>query len=270
MDSAAAVAFLQDKAKGQQVAIARYHTPSGPVWLRKALSHHSLWIYTPLRWLARFLRVRALQPVPNPGGTIAVAREAKRLQELAAAGITVPALLAKRHDALLMSDIGAEGNAQQLEHALKRCHDDQVLLDLYGRATVAIGGVHLAGQYLSQAFARNIMVREDGDIAFIDFEDDPGEVMALPLCQARDWLCFIFSTAVILAQAGQLSTGVSLLSEAVVQGDRSMQKALLQTCRRLAWMRYLPIAGLGSDGLRVVAAGQFLAALGANLQQDHF
>ncbi|MDZ4296827.1 MAG: serine/threonine protein kinase [Moraxellaceae bacterium] len=265
MDSAVAAAFLKEKAASQQVAIARYQTPSGAVWLRKALAHHSLWIYTPLRWLARFLRVRALQPVPNPGGAIAVDREAKRLRELASAGIAVPVLLAKQDDALLMTDVSMEGKSKQLEHVLKQSVDSASLLTFFTQAVTAISHAHLADQYLSQAFARNIMLTNDGNIAFIDFEDDPGEVMALPLCQARDWLCFIFSTAVILEHQNQLDGGVVTLVNAISQENYAAQKALLKVCRRLSWIRFLPIASLGSDGKRVVAAGQCLAALEVNL-----
>lgn len=268
MDSETAADFLCKNAASQQLAIARYRTESGPVWLRKALAHHSLWIYTPLRWLARFLRVRALQPVPNPGGTIAVNREAKRLRELTNAGIAVPLLLAKQEDALLMTDVSMEGKSRQLEHALKECDSAQQCVMLFTQAVKELGRVHAADQYLSQAFARNIMLTHDGSIAFIDFEDDPGEVMALPLCQARDWLCFIFSTAIILAQKNQSDVAVSTLTETISQGSYAAQKALLKVCRRLAWIRFLPIAKLGSDGLRVVAAGRCLAALAASLSAD--
>lgn len=268
MDSVTAADFLRQNAASQQVAIARYRTESGPVWLRKALAHHALWIYTPLRWLTRFLRVRALQPVPNPGGAIAVNREAKRLRELANAGIAVPVLLAKQEDALLMTDVSMEGKSRQLEHALKQSESGHQCLQLFAQAVQSLGRVHAADQYLSQAFARNIMLTNDGSIAFIDFEDDPGEVMALPLCQARDWLCFIFSTAIIMAQKNQSDVAVSTLTETISQGSYAAQKALLKVCRRLAWIRFLPIAKLGSDGLRVVAAGRCLAALAASLSAD--
>jgi hypothetical protein len=267
MDAVAAASFLRQTAASQQVAIARYRTEFGPVWLRKALPHHALWIYAPLRWLARFLRVRALQPVPNPGGTIAVNREAKRLCELASAGIAVPVLLAKQEDALLMTDVSMEGKSRQLEHALKERDSAQQCLQLFAQAVQSLGRVHAADQYLSQAFARNIMLTQNGSIAFIDFEDDPGEVMALPLCQARDWLCFIFSTAIILEQRNQSVMAVSTLTITISKGSYLAQKALLKACRRLAWIRFLPIAKLGSDGLRVVTAGRCLAALAASLSE---
>lgn len=268
MDSDVAADFLRKNSATQQLAIARYRTDFGPVWLRKALAHHSLWIYTPLRWLARFLRVRALQPVPNPGGKIAVNREAKRLRELANAGIAVPVLLAKQEDALLMTDVSMEGKSRQLEHALKECDSAQQCVMLFAQAVSELGRVHAADQYLSQAFARNIMLTHDGSIAFIDFEDDPGEVMALPLCQARDWLCFIFSTAIILAQRSQSNEALNVLIATISQESYAAQKALLKVCRRLAWIRFLPISKLGSDGLRMIAAGQCLAALATSSLAD--
>ena len=64
------------------------------------------------------------------------------------------------------------------------------------RAT-AIERVHRSGQYLSQAFARNIIVCNDSQIGFIDFEDDPGRYMPLERCQSRDYLCYLQSLEVV-------------------------------------------------------------------------
>ena len=55
--------------------------------------------------------------------------------------------------------------------------------------------VHARGQYLSQCFARNIIVSDDFR-GMIDFEDDPLEVMTLEQAQARDWLIFLQSSPV--------------------------------------------------------------------------
>src|SRR5690606_41218191 len=53
--------------------------------------------------------------------------------------------------------------------------------------------VHRRGGYLSQPWPRNLTVHEGG-IGFLDFEEDPGEVMSLAHAQARDWLLFAYGT----------------------------------------------------------------------------
>ena len=51
---------------------------------------------------------------------------------------------------------------------------------------------------MMQAFARNLMPCPDGVIGFIDFEDDPGEALSIAECQMRDWLSYLYSTALPL------------------------------------------------------------------------
>lgn len=262
MDATQAMDFLVRQARQQQGPIARYAVAEDIVWLRKSLPHHALWVYTPLRWLARFLRVKVLQPVPNPGGRVAVAREARRLRALDAAGVVVPRLLAVNDESLLMADVDPEGRALQLEQALKRADSADRCLALFAQGVAGIADVHARQQYLSQAFARNILRLADGSLAFIDFEDDPGEVLPLPVCQARDWLCYVFSTAGILDQHDHaLAQAVTLLDQVLQQAAPGVSSALLRACRRLSWLRRLPLQGLGSDGRRLVAAGEFMARL---------
>jgi hypothetical protein len=67
--------------------------------------------------------------------------------------------------------------------------------------------VHVRGQHLSQAFDRNLVQCPDGVIGYIDFEDDPAEVMTLAECQARDWLSYLHSTAMMLEAAAPQAAG---------------------------------------------------------------
>jgi tRNA A-37 threonylcarbamoyl transferase component Bud32 len=66
--------------------------------------------------------------------------------------------------------------------------------DLVARGTRALVQVHRSGAYLGQAVARNIVLTGSG-VGFIDFEEDPLEVMSLGEAQARDWLLFSSSIA---------------------------------------------------------------------------
>lgn len=66
---------------------------------------------------------------------------------------------------------------------------------LFTQAIQSIQSIHQKGGYLSEAFARNILVDEQNQFSFIDFETDPRDVLSLHDCFVRDWLLFIFSTA---------------------------------------------------------------------------
>src|SRR5690606_27248956 len=121
----------------------------------------------------------------NPGGTAAIAIEARRLQQLAALGLRVPQLLALESEGLLIADLGEGGRAplvlnERLEQAAAA--GPAALLSAWREGLDAIAGVHARGAYLSQALSRNLMHCPDGQIGFIDFEDDPGARLPLAEC----------------------------------------------------------------------------------------
>ena len=155
-------------AAAQKANIARYTLSDGrTVWVRKAGPRNSAWRYTLLGWITRPLHLGVLKPVPNLGGERAIAVEARRLADLKAAGIRVPDVLARQDNALMLSDLGGIQLDTQIAQEAKGRH-----LTAWTAGLDAIGLVHEKGQFLSQAFARNMMV-SGHEIAFLDFEDDP-------------------------------------------------------------------------------------------------
>lgn len=133
---------------------------------------------------ARRLGVPALRPPPHPGGDAARAVERRRLTELAALQVRVPEVLGESGQVLLLSDIG-ETLASRLRVAGP---DDRRRLVL--AAARALAEVHARSGCIGQPLARNIAVDEAGRIGFLDFEEDPREVMPLEQAQVRDWLVF--------------------------------------------------------------------------------
>ena len=114
--------------------------------------------------------------------------------------------------------------------------------------------MHARGHYLSQAFARNMMFNKAGTyIAFIDFEDDPGQVMPLSLCQARDWLCYLQSGARIMESGGVLHEATRLWRQTLAQKDTAVRAPVEQALRRLRPLRHLQARLWGKDTLRLVA-----------------
>lgn len=124
--------------------------------------------------------------------------------------------------------------------------------------------VHARGLCLSQAFARNLVRCPDGQLACIDFEDDPAQVLALPLCQLRDALCYVHSTALHLVQAQALADAQQAWRQWLAQPHYGapFQAALQQMLPRLAWLRHLPAdRRWGRDAQRLRAGWEFFSTL---------
>ena len=242
--------FLDHNQSQQHNSVAHYEFQGQKVWLKKATKRHSTWIYLPLRWTARILGLHMLVPVPNLGGNTAILCEINRIQELGRLGIRIPKILAARDDAFLMLDAAAQGaQVSQLEHALKHQVNTSAKLDLYARAIQALSDIHSKNTYLSEAFARNILVDDTYNFSFIDFETDPAQVLSLQDCQTRDWLCFIFSTARCF-ELNELNQAKTLLLSALESNPQAYQD-ICKVADKLKWILKLKPEKLGSDGVRL-------------------
>ena len=117
------------------------------------------------------------------------------------------------------------------------------------------------GEVLSQAVARNMVVCPDGEIGFIDFEDDPASHLPHAVCMARDALNYAQSTALFLQQAGAMAAAQRHWAAFVQQLPNDARQVLQSTVKKLSWVRFLPRSkSLGRDTLRVLAAHDLLAA----------
>ncbi|MGP1682727.1 MAG: hypothetical protein ACTS8S_10420, partial [Giesbergeria sp.] len=251
------------QAATQTRSIASYQDAGEQLWLKKAGPRNGSGRYRLMGALATLLRLPLLTPVPNLGGPQAIATEARRLRELAALGIHVPELLAVQPDALLLRHLGVPGKptpslANEMRDAVPT--GAAAVLALWQQGLAAIGQVHASGSCLSQAFARNLVRCADGQVGFIDFEDDPTSVLPLALCQARDALCFAHSSALALHEANALTTARPLWNSWLTQGAPAMQAAVAAGAARLGWLRHLPTdRRLGRDLQRARTAHDLLA-----------
>lgn len=231
--------------------VARIDTPDGPLLIKGQRPARGPLRFKVMKWLSQLTRNPLLQPVPAHGGARAQNTEVQRLKQLAAAGLPVPAVLHQASDYIALQFLAGDS----LQHRLTQTPD--LAMDLFDQGLSAIRHVHQQGQYLSQAFARNIMV-SSGQFWFIDFEDDPLEVMDLQQAQTRDWLAYLLST-LWMANASQ---------EALLQSwhrlfeklDANTQKRLVQSCDRLVWLRHLSNQRKpwGRDVITLQALGDFL------------
>lgn len=255
-------AFLNQHVLHQAHSVMRYDAAGETLWVKRAGALNPAWRYRVLAALVKIFQLPVLSPVPNPGGAIAVATEVRRLQDFAARGLRAPQVLAVHPDGFLMRHLGAPGAAtpslgNEMEAALQ--HGTAAVLALWQQGLQALSSVHQAGTTLSQAFARNLVRCPDGVIGYIDFEDDPAAHLPLPICQARDALCYAHSTAWLLAQAQALPAARQHW-QAWLQTWTPEARAVLQhAVVRLAWARHLPLdRKLGRDGQRIRLAFELL------------
>ncbi|MBU1360766.1 MAG: hypothetical protein KKC79_03510 [Gammaproteobacteria bacterium] len=254
--------FLRTALPQQVKAVTSHRLGNERVWLKKAGPRHGKLRYHLLALVAGALRLDVLTPVPNPGGNTSIATEARRLRELGAAGLRVPAVLAQQPDGLLISDLGQSGRPpvvlqEKLDHAAAT--GPSALLSVWHEGLAAIALVHAQGTYLSQAFDRNLVQCPDGRIGYIDFEDDPGETLPLAECQARDWLSFLHSTAMLVDAASPHAAG-DHWHAVLADASDEVRERLSVAARRMRWLRHLPAGRRwGRDTQRVRAVAWLLA-----------
>jgi tRNA A-37 threonylcarbamoyl transferase component Bud32 len=209
------------------------------------------WRFRMLKALSRLTRNPLLLPVPSPGGKQAQQMEIDRLTQLRQAGIRVPEVLWTGEDYLVLRRIPGES----LQHHFEQ--DSRQALKAFQSGLQGLLDVHSRQQYLSQGFARNILVSE-GELWFIDFEDDPIQVMTLPDAQARDVLTYLLS-AIWLSRAprAEMMTAWTGWAHRCTPEVRSRVRA---ATTGLSWLRHLPRKRKpwGRDVVTVQALAEFL------------
>ena len=201
-------------------------------WLKLSVPQPPAWRYKLLAGMARLLRHPATQPVRPHGGEAGIRNEAERLTALAAAGVRVPAILQRDAHWLLISDLGHVTLEILIRHAAA---DDR--LTWWRRGADYIAQAHHAGQYLSQAFSRNLVWSHEHGLGAIDFEDDPISAMTLAQAQIRDWLPYLFSTAIHFED--RLPELCAAIDAVLADEDPVVRKGVRAALHRTAWLRGL-------------------------------
>lgn len=203
-----------------------------PAWLKLAVAQPPAWRYQLLAGVAKLLGQPVMQPVRPHGGPRGLAVEAARIRALAAAGLRAPTPFDVAPDWLLLPDLGHT----TLEILIRRAEPDARLV-YWQQGADYILKAHRAGQYLSQAFARNFVWSPETGLGAIDFEDDALAAMPLADAQARDWLPYCFSTAVHFS--GRLPQLCAALEAVLAQEDAAVRERVHSALRRTAWLRVL-------------------------------
>lgn len=229
-----------------------------PAWLKLSVPQPPAWRYQLLAGMARLIRQPALQPVRPRGGVQGIQNEVHRLHALAAAGARVPAVLAHDDDWLLIGDLGSTTLESLIRHATP---DAQ--FEYWVQGADYIRRVHAADQYLSQAFARNLVWSPDAGLGAIDFEDDPASAMSLAHAQIRDWLPYFFSTAIYFEH--RLPALCEHIRAALAAEPPAVREGVQLALRRTAWLRalrWLPERMHRRDVLKTQCFGELASELG--------
>lgn len=182
-----------------------------------------------LERIAAWSGLGPLRPPPHRAGAHALATEARRLHELRGQGVRVPELLDENRGVLRLGDLGPT-----LAQRLREAADDPGAMDALSLAAIAaVLDVHRRGAYLGQALPRNLTLDGQG-VGFLDFEEDPLEVMTLQQAQARDWVLFAYGMAKFYDRRPQALR--ALLSQAFRDEDVRVNRETYRVGDRLRWL----------------------------------
>ena len=213
-----------------------FDTAQGKVLAKGQRAERHPALYRLLNAAARWMGAPFLKAVPMHGGVRAQQIEVARLHALHEAGARVPRVLHVAPDHFVMQWLGAEhlGTLLQAHHPAAG--------DLWREAGDALVQLHARGQYLSQGFARNLIVDTLSQppclAGAIDFEDDPLEVMSLPDAQVRDWLALFQSTLWTLSLPEPKID--QQIQRWMAQERDDVRAQFQQAARRVGWLRHLP------------------------------
>lgn len=176
------------------------------------------------------------------GGARRLADEAARLAALAASGEAVPQVVAFAADCMVLRHVG-----ETLEHGMRSMSPTETTVAL-DAAIDDLARFHRAGHWHGGAQVKN-MTRSAGLLYRIDFEEDIGAYLPLPIVQAYDLILLVNSVTLLHGMDEMASTELAthLLTRYFDRhpagGEiravlRRAQPALAAVCRLLAPWRH--------------------------------
>ena len=217
----------------QTGSIVKIDMGNDSIWLKKASKPHSRFRYTVLGALSTALDLEVLSPIPNPGGTASLYNEVVKINHLHKLGFKVPKIIEIGNNFLLLEDIGKDLcfvlSAEQ--HRDLRHHiTENVFLELLR--------LHRNGLCLSQAFGRNIIISNNMNVGFIDFEDVPEAHLTKTKTQARDVLLLLFSICHYFRKSDEVFH--EIVARFIGDSSTSVRAEIHHTIERLAWILKVP------------------------------
>lgn len=182
--------------------------------------------------------------------------EAARIEDLARAGVNVPEIALRMSEAVVYSNCG-----KTLDNVLGQLDPEQ-RWSVIERALLDLARFHAAGHWHGGAQFRNLVVLpgEDG-FCRIDFEEDLGDKLSLPLLQIYDLVQFL-SDALLHVPDDSPQRGQQLLATYQAIHWTNVHTELLVRlawlARPLIWLAPLNKRFGNKDSRRVVALARLL------------
>jgi len=178
---------------------------AGALCIAKAPGHGRGWMQALL--LKAFCRLAFGCRVPLASlrlvnGQARLEHEAERLRHLAAAGESVPRVPALAPDCLVLEHVG-----ETLEQSLFPLNRSEILSRLIA-ATDDLARFHAAGHWHGGSQVKNMTLR-NGRLFRIDFEEDLGKHLPLPVTQAYDLVLLVNSSTLLCDLDEQASTALA-------------------------------------------------------------
>jgi len=196
-----------------------------------------------------------LYPTVTEGGSASLKWEAERLRLFAAQGIPVPVVIAETSEFIITTDTG-----EQLHAYVASINDVDEKKRLLISAAKALSNLHKSGLCHGRPSLRD-MTYKNGEIYFIDLEENPLAVMTLAQAQARDIWLFLNNIA-RHAPRGDLTllrSVYTVLEETMSPDTQRALKQMVRTIKPVRFMaEHLVVAIAGRDVRCAVAANKML------------
>ena len=255
---------LQSLLQQQTRPLQRYFLPNEEwVWVRKAGGGNPMIYYKLLEILTVYIfRLPIFRPTYR-GKSLSIEDEVNRLTALEKAHIPAPRLFAHNDMGLMMSDLGQGKELKTLDYLMdNRADCKMAIFPVWKNGIDALLQLHQKNQFVSQAFARNMLELPDKTVAFLDFEEDPSTKLTVPECQVRDLLCYLLSTVHYFWDEDDIEEALHFFIEQKEKENPETWALFIKTIKKFKWMRFLKSPYLmGRDGKRFAKSVRFLAKL---------
>lgn len=213
------------------------------------LDKQTLWFCGKKKLAAFFSPLAMARPTTTCGLEI-LNEEARRLESLQQQGAPVPRILKKGKDYLILSHEGIN-----LEKAINQAPNAQKF-PLILKAVEALTRLHALGAIHGRAMVKDMVLKPDHTIAFIDMAESPLSHMSLNQAKARDWLMFLFSSLPMCDTPAMQKSLVEKVKNILAHPGE--EQVLQEFNRAISWGKALlpalqPLAPhLGKDGQRLL------------------
>jgi len=185
------------------------------------------------RLVSGVTRMPIMRPTVSPGGSAAHLAEVTRLRKIRTAGFNVPEVLAVDDCVMVLSDMGP--TMRTLLKAYQKSptpeKDFAEIQRMLFSATEMLCEFHAAGFIHGRPHVKDFTWK-DGQVGFLDLEEDPTQVMSWHEARARDVWMFLVAVAGHLSQPKQRDELLAkMLEEFLRQIDFDSRTALNKLVR---------------------------------------